>query len=360
MKEIIKGYFNMDKKILVTGSTGPISDKISSHKAAEGWVYYDMIKHSRRTDAQVDIDSTKSRKNFDDYSLIILYHGNDFQGSLNIFGGLKNLDLAEHFYKLGEFKGELASIKIKMPDYGSMIKGRLSGKTGYDKIWDNIKWDNITNSRLRFDPRCNEKNSDLVIGDSHSISLYDTGKSINCVPFKTLNGALSDGLESFIKIYEPNEFSSISFYFGNIDIRHHLFRLSDGLEDALIKTELLVKKYLKEVSKIDNNKKIIYAPLPIESESRVVPKSGWHKGKPFWGSWEERNKIRKHFIECLFKYNQYDDIIIENTWCDYLLNKRGELDFRFMEKPRSVHLSREFYPYWQTVESKDELFGGLF
>ncbi len=37
-------------------------------------------------------------------------------------------------------------------------------------------------------------------------------------------------------------------------------------------------------------------------------------------------------------------------WTDKLLNAQGELDFACMEKPKSIHLSREHYPYWNGVE----------
>jgi hypothetical protein len=33
-----------------------------------------------------------------------------------------------------------------------------------------------------------------------------------------------------------------------------------------------------------------------------------------------------------------------------MINPAGELDFKYMEKPKSVHLSREFYPHWQGWE----------
>ena len=33
-----------------------------------------------------------------------------------------------------------------------------------------------------------------------------------------------------------------------------------------------------------------------------------------------------------------------------MFNDRGELDFKYMEKPQSVHISREYYPHWQGWE----------
>ena len=87
----------------------------------------------------------------------------------------------------------------------------------------------------------------------------------------------------------------------------------------------------------------IYEPLPIEDESRKIPKTGYYKNRPFWGTWEERNNIRLIFKDELLKIKSRVKIIL---WTDYLLNERKQLDFRHMETPQSIHLSRSSYPYW--------------
>ena len=88
----------------------------------------------------------------------------------------------------------------------------------------------------------------------------------------------------------------IEFYFGNIDIRHHLCR-QDNPEQA---TKELVRKYVEQARAIANfhNATIrLYEPLPIENPSRKIPKTGWHKGAPFCGDWPSRNFVRKLFRE---------------------------------------------------------------
>jgi hypothetical protein len=42
--------------------------------------------------------------------------------------------------------------------------------------------------------------------------------------------------------------------------------------------------------------------------------------------------------------------ILVFKWVDKLKNKKGELDFEYMEKPQSIHLSRASYPHWQGKE----------
>ena len=55
------------------------------------------------------------------------------------------------------------------------------------------------------------------------------------------------------------------------------------------------------------------------------------------------------FITALEEYCESDITLVK--WTNSLLNKKGELGFEYMEKPQSVHLSREFYPYWTGEES---------
>ena len=102
----------------------------------------------------------------------------------------------------------------------------------------------------------------------------------------------------------------------------------------------------------------IYEPLPIENESRKIPKSGWHKGTPFYGNWTQRNKIRNVFIESLEEYCEKNDINLIR-WTNKLLNSSKELGFEYMEKPQSVHLSRKYYPYWTGDDSSlSDFFNG--
>ena len=69
-----------------------------------------------------------------------------------------------------------------------------------------------------------------------------------------------------------------------------------------------VKKYVEKVGNLRLKGVSIYEPLPIENESRKIPKSGWHKGTPFYGNWTQRNKIRNVFIESLEEYCEKNDI----------------------------------------------------
>ena len=101
--------------------------------------------------------------------------------------------------------------------------------------------------------------------------------------------------------------------------------------------------YLKEqlLSLNIPNIEIVHA-IPIENESRKLPKTGYYKDTPFYGSWHERTEVVKRFNRAI------DAVCLENgwkalSWPDNMLNEKGELSFDAMEKPQSVHVSREFY-----------------
>jgi len=82
--------------------------------------------------------------------------------------------------------------------------------------------------------------------------------------------------------------------------------------------------------------------LPIENESRPLPKTGYYKGTPFAGTWSERNALVNQINLGI------DDMAKRNNWKVYkhpevYFNAKEELTFDVMEKPKSVHISREYY-----------------
>ena len=114
-------------------------------------------------------------------------------------------------------------------------------------------------------------------------------------------------------------------------------------------TRDIVRRYVAQAKELRESTKAgvirIWEPIPIENESRKLPKTGYYKGTPFYGSWAERTEIRNVFVEELLANRSPGLEIFQ--WTDKLRNAKGELDFEAMEKPQSVHLSRASYPHWQ-------------
>ena len=319
----------------------PIAKRPGSHRGAQGVIYGDMIKEKY---GHCDINYGGEIEDHNDYDSLWVYHGSDWSGGINMFGGVYGFPYVKNTVNFSKFKGKVYSIGIDFPPYHQMVKSKLdSAKKEVQPEWHDVNLENLERmfeEAKRIDYPNQTKS--LVVGDSHSICMYRPGWTVNSVPFKTLNGALNEGLESFIKIETEG---SVEFYFGNIDIRHHVCRLEGGWEKNVTD---LAERYVTEVKNLSVPGRI-YELLPIENESRKIPKSGFYNGKPFSGTWEERNNARKLFNEIIH------DSGLGIKWTNYLLNQKGELDFAYMEKPQSIHLSREYYPYWNGIEDNNTL-----
>lgn len=333
------------KTVLVTTPTAPVSDRISSHRAAQGVIYADQIKSGGY---KVEVNYAGRIEDYSKYDIVAVYHGNDWGGSLNMYGGVKGYGNIDSLISLSKFKGEVWSLAIKFPKYSEMIKPRLEKSEDSHPDWKKVDWkrlSEIESTAIQKDTNLFIKDcTKIVFGDSHAISMYRPKWMVNSVPFKTLHGALKAGFESFLKY--DRQYTDIEIYFGNIDIRHHLCRQKDP-DQA---TKDIVLRYIDECDKLSYKYRTnikIWEPLPIENESRKLPKTGYYDGTPFYGSWEERNRIRNLFIDELDTKLHNNKGVSLFRWTKPLINAKGELDFESMEKPQSIHLSRKAYPHWQ-------------
>jgi hypothetical protein len=179
-----------------------------------------------------------------------------------------------------------------------------------------------------------DKTEKLCFGDSHSFGMYQEGYMCQRHDGLTMHGALKRGLQSYVYPW----IKSLTVYMGNIDVRHHLMRQPNPANS--VKT--LLKKYEEELIGLGISDIEIVHVLPIENESRPLPKTGYYKGTPFMGTWSERTELVKQINEGI------DDMAERNNWKVYkhpevYFNAIGELTFDVMEKPKSVHISREYY-----------------
>ena len=330
-------------KVLLTG-LGPISNKIHSHKAAQAIIYADQIREAGHN---VTINLVNNKiKDYSSFDEIYFYHGSDWSGNLNLFGGIQAYPNQDYVSALSHFNGKIKSIIVDFPDYASMFTDRL---TKADMTWDNVHWENLRklqNEATTVDPNTVKRYKNIAFGDSHAISMYRPGWENVSVPFSTLHGSINRGFETFIP--EGGSYDRIETYFANIDIRHHLCRFDDSITEA----QKLATRYVEETNRIADKYSAsvtMWEPLPIEDESRKVPKTGYYKGTPFFGTWQQRTDVRKAFIDILAKSDRL------YSWTEPLMNTKGELDFEVMEKPQSIHLSRASYPHWQGREWTEEV-----
>ena len=326
-------------KTLVTSPFTHISSNIHSHRAAQAAIYANQLEENGY---DVHLDRTGDiHPNLHSFNEIFVYHGNDWGGSLNLFGGMKNYGNIDNLIRYSRFVGTVYSLWIDHPKYSEMLEPRMKGDFHPD--WHKVDWDNLKRiEQTAITVREINRTNKVVTGDSHAICMYRPGWHVNSVPFKTLHGALKEGLSTFI---HHRQHHHAEFYFGNIDVRHHLMRQPNP-EQA---TRDLANRYHEQLASLDlllTDTVSAYELLPIENESRALPKTGYYKGTPFYGSWEDRNRCRLIFKEEMRNLCAQSNVnFIE--WTGYLLNNKFELDFAHMEKPKSVHLSRDSYPHWQ-------------
>lgn len=338
-------------KTIINCPFNAISAKPTSHRGSQGMMYYDMIK---RQGIDITFNAGGKITEYNDYDAFYVYHGNDYnvdQKTVNLFGGLQQYPYVDNVVAWSQFLGKVYSIGIKFPPYHKMLEEKFAGaqksNKPIDPRWKNVNLENIkriyeTAEVIKY-PGLTDK---IVVGDSHAICMYRPGWTVNSIPFKTLNGIINLGLETTLTDF-PN-ISELEFYFGNIDIRHHLCRLEGShIENA----KQLAARYVKAVEALPYDVLRIYEPLPIEDESRKLPKTGWHKGQPFHGTWQQRNECREVMRDEIDRLTTRAELV---KWTDYLLNSSGQLDFKYMEKPGNIHLARSFYPHWTGIEKQEE------
>ena len=335
-------------KIAIDQVVGTVSPRLTSHKGAWAFLWANQLKYyfAQLGEGDVEIKVLHNEESWDGYDLIYLDHGMEFNGeSLNLFGGAQD----EPALRLGRLLSvdplSLVSLDRAMPDYGALGKGRLKACSD---VWRNTDWDAITTACGKMDFMTQESMAEhikldhLALGDSHTFSMYKPGMAVCRNDGQTMFGALKRGLKSFIEPFGP-QIKKLTLYFGNIDIRHHLMRQPD----PAVALFAMLDEYEKQIKALNMDYVELISALPIENESRKLPKTGFYKGTPFAGTWEERTALVTIFNIRL------EEICHRNGWEFYshpnvYKNEKGELDFEVMELPQSVHLRRSFYR-WDLV-----------
>ena len=326
-------------RIGIASLVGKLSSKLTSHKS--GWAFHlaNQLKHAGYQNVQVLTDITPWDKTR--FDVILIEHGMEFKGNFNIFGGA-NDDLYHQITRMFAPGIKMYSLHHDMPCVGTLIEKRL--KTGSDlfkTLEVQIKDAKAICARI---PRVDKitKTNSLCFGDSHSFSQYTPNYMTDRHDGLTLFGTLRRGIRSYV----PENIEALRIYLGNIDIRHHLMR-QDNPSKSL---KTMMEEYEQQLIDLEIDNIDVVQALPIENESRPLPKTGYYKDTPFFGTWAERTELVKEFnqlVEAMCGRNGW------KTWKhpEVFLNSFGELTFDVMEKPKSVHIAREYYR-WDLVNDE--------
>lgn len=267
--------------------TNPISNiPVNPKSHTLGWTK--VWQH--QLGAAIDHKCTSDIHNHD---IVYIDHGANFGGTLNLFGGADK-DVFDRINNVMAHPN-VVSLDHEMPDYGAQLKKRIGAKTTYEGIteeWCDAVSARIVNIHSRKQQDDNPAMSGITLGDSHTIAFSRADDHVLRNDGKTLYGALKEGLVNMFRGMDIK--GSITLSFGSIDIRHHLLRHDINLKE-------FIGEYVKQGLALSDDVSFS-CPVPVEWEGRRIPKTGYYKKTPFFGSWEERRNLTDNFIEELYNH----------------------------------------------------------
>jgi len=321
------------KRIAIDDVVTTYSPKRESHKSS--WPY---LLNSQLRSLGLLSDVLAKNDDINRYDVWLISLPMEFQGTFNLFGGA-NEETALRIKRLSQFKGKIYILNQDMPDIGAFIQSRMNAACDEWKQMVPQEYTDISNGIERVDLVL--ESDTFVYGDSHSVSVYEPGSNISRNDGQTLHGFLKKK-DCFSY---PAGTKRVILYMGNIDVRHHIFRQ----DDPMASLHDLVKRYVEFAKELKDVHGMEYVGLvellPIEHEGRKIPKTGWYKGSPFFGTRQQRTDGVKEFNRLLneLSHDYGHDVI---SWPkDWYAMDPDKYAAQFMERPGSVHLSRSSYQY---------------
>jgi hypothetical protein len=335
----------------VYGPIYPVADRTLMVSHRSGWaLYWAEALDATLVTSRGEDELERVLKPSD---TLYLYHGMEFQAfldgrPLNLYGGWE-IPMAGRFQRLLRFaeklKKNLISLDFAMPRYGQMFQARAAYPSFNKQVWAGLDY-------VRMDKALGKGSSllapsgphkEIVFGDSHALSWMRPGAKVIRHDGLTLYGALHHGL--LLHLTEENALGAerLTLCLGNVDLRHHLARpgaMSVGALMMALKVQL--KELLPHYKWID-----LVRPLPMVNDERKIPQTGFHEGKPFYGTWEERAQLTYELIEGManvalsFKGRKVRLPELPGSWSvtGSIDSCRPELNQAAMEKPGSVHIA---------------------
>ena len=308
----------MSKYALVS-MLGNVGSTLGSQGGGYGLIATRMVKDFFRDD-QVDVNV--SPETWQDYDALFICEGVNFvPGSYNIIGGPQPIHY-EKMKAIGNYKGIVKFInnEFDFEGFNKRLKIEdLNFPTG--NFVDLFNW-------------YGNKTRKCVIGDSHALSVWRPTYGLNFTPGRTLHG--------FLKRNTPEEinekYNEVVLYFGNIDARFHLMRQ----ENPAAATGDLFRKYIEFAKQLKNV--TLVNLIPIEHESRKIPGTGLYKKQPFFGTREERQRLRDT-ANRIMNNSGLKTIQWPEEWVD----EDGTKMLDILEMKQSVHLKPKNYPFLNEI-----------
>tara|TARA_X000001036_G_scaffold133385_2_gene126214 strand:- start:3488 stop:4453 length:966 start_codon:yes stop_codon:yes gene_type:complete len=307
--------------LVITNPLSNIPKAPKSHNLGYAQIWADQLK------AQIDHTCTKNILNAD---IVYINHGVNFTGSVNLFGGIDQ-NIFDRINTIINCKN-IISLEWDVKVWVDNFRKRIGNSSTYDKVTE--QWCDKLESKLQNVPILKQEDLNMdgiTVGDSHTLAFSAKTDKIYRRDGATLHGALKSGLKNLFRD-KPIE-GNITFCFGSIDIRHHLLRHHN------IDLKSMIKEYIKQAKECTDNPKFA-VPVPVEYEKRKLPKTGYYKGTPFFGSQLERKRITDDFISILTDESKGNVVMPPRFWYDMDPEKYA---LNFMEKGSSVHIAPPHY-----------------
>jgi hypothetical protein len=312
--------------------TNPISNipqLKNSHVLGWSLVWADQL------DAAIDHKCSLSVANA---STLYIEHGVNFGGTLNLFGGATK-EIYDRINRVAAHPNVI-SLDFDMPAWGEQLKKRIGAPTTYTGITE--QWCDALTKRLSSVQSLKQEDllgvssklDGISVGDSHTPAFSRSTDIVLRENGKTLYGTLKRGLITEFRGLKP--FGNITFCYGSIDVRHHLlrhqnFNLDDMLDEYVRQAVTIQKEHGCGIS--------FTTPVPVEYEERRLPKTGYYKGTPFFGTRQQRLDLTYQIIEGLNK-RKVNVVMPPEDWYKMDGEKYATT---YMENSSSVHISPQYY-----------------
>ena len=300
---------------------GNVGTTFHTQGAGYGLIQTKMLWDNHPHDT-VDVNPPLSM--WGNYDLLYICEGVNFvEGTFNVPGGPQNIH-TEKMKAIAEFKGELR-YSNSLFDFNKFNK-RLKVEGTFPETNTIAFYNTFLAHGL--------ESRKGVIGDSHALSVWKPGHTLDFTAGRTLHGFLKR--ESVEQI--NNRFDEVTLYFGNIDLRFHLMRQ----ENPQKATADLFNRYVEFAKQL--KKATLVELLPVEHESRKIPGTGLYKKQPFFGTRAERMQVREIANEII--NNSGLDVI---QWPSEWIDEDGTKMLDILEMKQSVHLRPKNYPYLKEI-----------
>ena len=289
-----------------------------SHNAGWTYVLTSIIQYRFG-----DVDIVKNGNAIHQYDVLIINEGLNYKaGSFNFFGGMQP-DALVRLENLAKYRGDVYC-------FNEQIEWSALSKRKEVREQENFRVEDLPAVRLikTYDTR------KLILGDSHTVSIYRPDWGISRNDGKTLFGALRP--TGLLGSLNTSDYDDLHLYLGNIDIRFHLARQKDPLQAV----HELCEEYRNWVLDQDCNI-TVQGLIPAEDESRKIPGTGLYKGQPFFGSRELRNEMVTLFNELMYAFSE--PYGYEYRGWDLPADGFDAPKFECMESRQSVHLKPKYY-----------------